>query len=279
MEFIYSLAEIVKDEKVHALWPVSEVNDLKPMTVEQPENPLRQPHRLISNISAPELIECVPEVSNGKAVLIIPGGGYQFVSIDNEGIEVGRCLAKMGYHAFCLNYRLPDCTPKNQDIASIQDAQQALHVVKTLCIGHEVGVLGFSAGGHLAAWLSTLPVSDKPKFVCLMYPVVSMNLDITHLGSYQTLKSELNDPTLISELSIEHRITSDTPPMLIMHAKDDLSVVPEHSQRLHSALNEHGVSSKLELFEQGGHGFGAYVNEAHDARNWLDRFHAWISSQ
>ena len=278
MQSIYSLSELFPAVTVHSLEQGDGFSERSPMKVNDSQTPLRYPHRLISDICSPELLEFPPERSNGHAILIIPGGGYQIVSIDNEGVEVAKCLSEMGYHAFCLNYRLPIKNNGSdiEKLAPIVDARAALTLIRQLVPMARVGIMGFSAGGHLAGWLSTDTLSNRPDFTCLMYPVVSMTSGVAHLGSYENVVNALNDVQQISLLSIDERISPDVAPMLIMHAKDDDVVVAEHSLKLHNALLAASVSSELTLFERGGHGFGVYVREGSDADDWLRRFDDWV---
>ncbi|MFC5080532.1 Acetylxylan esterase precursor [Vibrio thalassae] len=278
MRAIHSLSELSLAAILHPLEQDGIVTERALMEVNDAQPPLRDPHRLISNISHPELLEFQPQQDNGHAILIIPGGGYQFVSIDNEGIEVAKGLSSMGYHAFCLNYRLPNNNDGSdlEELTPIVDARAALSVVRQLAPKAKVGVMGFSAGGHLAGWLSTDKRSSRPDFTCLMYPVVSMTSDFTHLGTYENVVNALHDAQQVSLLSIDKRISSDVAPMFIMHAKDDEVVVAEHSIKLHHALLAASVPSELTLFERGGHGFGAYVREGSDAKGWLQRFDDWV---
>lgn len=277
---ISSLQELQLGFPVHALWPEHSDAEAELMVVSN-RSETALPHRHISNITSPELIEFTPQEPNGVGILVIPGGGYQFVSIDNEGIEVGKRLSSLGYHVFCLNYRLPQRQSDLADIESIVDAKKAVSVMKSKAWHcRDFGVLGFSAGGHLAAWLSTDTVLDSVTldFSCLMYPVVSMRTDLTHSGSRQVLQQALLKPEQIDYLSIENRVSSGMPPTLIMHAEDDDSVVVGNSLLLHKTLSERHVDSTLQLFSRGGHGFGARVSEETDAKLWVEVLDHWILS-
>ncbi|MFV8359954.1 alpha/beta hydrolase [Flavobacterium sp. LS1P3] len=231
-----------------------------------------------------------PKSSNGSSVLIFPGGGYSHLAINKEGIKVAQWLNSLGITAFVLKYRLPnDQIMKDKTIGPLQDAQEAIRYIrrnaeKWKVKKDKIGVMGFSAGGHLAATLSTryndrvYQVSDsvtaKPDFSILIYPVISMTNEITHKGSQNNLLGISPSVSLIGKFSNEQHINSSTPPTFIIHATDDLVVPVENSMNYYIALKRNKVPAELHLYEKGGHGFGLGVKGTSkywttDCENWL----------
>jgi acetyl esterase/lipase len=228
--------------------------------------------------------------SNGSSVLILPGGGYSHLSIDKEGTKVAHWLNSLGITAIVLKYRLPsDQIMKDKTIGPLQDAQEAIRYIrrnaeKWNLNKYKIGVIGFSAGGHLAATLSThynekiYQVSDslsaKPDFSILIYPVISMTNEITHKGSQNNLLGVSPSVSLIDKFSNEQHVNSKTPPTFIIHATDDLVVPAENSLNYYLALKKNKVPAELHLYEKGGHGFGLGVKDTSqywtkDCENWL----------
>lgn len=223
--------------------------------------------------------------------LVIPGGGYAGVAIKHEGHDVAKALADLGYHAYVLRYRLPNSTQMDDKrIGPIQDAQAALlyireHSEKLGIPIAKIGVLGFSAGGHLASTVSTHYTHDyldrgvdssllRPDFSVLLYPVISMDDAITHKGS----KNNLIGPIALSEdvqrFSNDLNVTKNTPPTFIMHAVDDKVVPIANAERYLKALQDHGVEAEYFEYETGGHGFGM-INKT-DERSWFAEMISWV---
>lgn len=226
--------------------------------------------------------------ANGTAVLVCPGGGYWINAFDHEGIKVAEALNKMGITAFVLKYRIPnDSTMTNRETGALQDAQQALRWIRKNASTYQVdssrvGILGFSAGGHLASSVGThfetpvLPAggSVRPDFMILIYPVISFVDSITHAGSKEQIVGKTPSRELIVKHSNEFRVTQRTPPTFLVHASDDRAVVPENSIRFYQALVKNGVKAELHLYQEGGHGFGLINPTTSD--QWLDRCKNWM---
>lgn len=226
------------------------------------------------------------------AFLIIPGGGYARVAIDHEGHDVAKRLQGLGYAAFVLRYRLPDSAQHfDKRIAPIQDAQSAIEYIRTHApeLGQEqikhVGVLGFSAGGHLASTLSTHFATDyrtgqaggatlRPDFSVLLYPVISMEDGVTHKGSKTNLIGPDYTVDDVNRFSNERNINRNTPPAFLMHAADDKAVPIANSERYLDVLTAHGVAGTLFRYETGGHGFGMYNKT--DSRDWFAAMLPWV---
>lgn len=246
----------------------------------------------ISKVGTPTLTVFLPKelVANGTAVLICPGGGYSHLSIEKEGFKVAKWLNTLGITAFVLKYRLPsDLIMENKSIGPLQDAQEAMRYIrknakKWNLDTNKVGVIGFSAGGHLASTLSTHyhekvyefknSISAKPNFSMLIYPVISMDSAITHKGSKVNLIGESPSQAMIEKYSNDLQITSETPKTFLVHATDDKSVQVENTLRYYEALRKFEVPVEMHIFQEGGHGFGLGVkntskNWTFDCENWL----------
>lgn len=240
--------------------------------------------------NVPRLFAYPADKSSAKniAVLVIPGGGYSHIAMDHEGHAVAKELVKNGYSAFVLQYRLPSLNiMRNKSIGPLQDAQRAVQLIRTLHPElRKVGVIGFSAGGHLASTLITqfkkdyiansTHVSLRPDFAGLIYPVISMNNDITHRGSRINLIGENPSEDLVRSFSSELQVSPEVCPVFFVHAKDDMAVPIENSYRMIAALDKAKVPNKLYVFEQGGHGFGL-INKTSD-KLWFDAFLSWLAT-
>lgn len=230
-----------------------------------------------------------PRLHN-KVFLIIPGGGYARVAIDHEGHDVAKRLQALGYSSFVLRYRLPNAEQMlDKRLGPIIDAQSALNYIRVHAkeLGVEkcqVGVLGFSAGGHLASTVSThfekkyiqhdAQVSLRPDFSVLVYPVISMEDGVTHKGSKMNLIGPDFKSQDVSGFSNELNVTKKTPPTFLVHAEDDKAVPIENSYRYQRALNTYKVKNELYKYKLGGHGFGM-VNKMEEG-DWFDAMIKWV---
>lgn len=223
----------------------------------------------------------------GSTVLILPGGGYGTLATAHEGHRPAQFLASHGIAAGVLEYRhAPARHP-----APMMDACRALQVLKNEALKHNletscIGVLGFSAGGHLAGCLATrLPQTlalfgkekarefySLPAFAILVYPVVTLTGPDAHSGSCRNLLGEQAAPALREQLSLQHAVSKTTCPMLLIHGQDDSRVVPGNSIALYAALTRQGIPASLHLYEGLDHGFGLAANHP-----WGREMLAWIS--
>ena len=222
-----------------------------------------------------------------QAVLVIPGGGYARVAIDHEGHEVAKAFNEQGYSAFVLYYRLPkDETMIVRKIGPLQDAQRSIQFIREQYDFDRVGVIGFSAGGHLAASLSNhyddVKIENKnatdlaPDFSVLVYPVISMEDDITHQGSKKNLIGAQPESADLLYYSLEKQVSDKTPPTFLVHAEDDKGVPIANSLRYKEALDKAGVANEIFIYPTGGHGFG--LHNKLDARKWAEVMFTWLDN-
>jgi acetyl esterase/lipase len=246
----------------------------------------------VSKVTQPELLFYPSERSDAMApaVIICPGGGYHILAIEHEGSQVAEAFNKQGFHAFVLKYRLPDPSlDPGPCFWPLQDIQRSFELVRSEperwgINPHRVGVMGFSAGGHLAACASTLykhsqigntSVSLRPDFSILIYPVVSFTAAFQHSGSGKTiLGSSWKDKELASFFSPDENITDDTPPAYLCHTVTDEAVPIENSRVYHDKLSERGIKVLFDEIESGKHGFGMLPDSP--AAGWFDRLADWL---
>ncbi len=244
----------------------------------------------VGNVSNPTLTVFVPEKPNGTSVIICPGGGYQFLAINKEGYKTAKWFNSLGITAFVLKYRLPsDEIMENKAIGPLQDAQESVRFMRKNATKwnlnpDKIGILGYSAGGHLAASLSTKyeevvyqkndSTSAKPNFSLLIYPVISMTTEITHKGSRKSLLGNEPAKELIDQFSTEKLINAETPPTFLVHAIDDKAVVLENSINYFLGLRKHNVISEMHLYQKGNHGFG--LGKDGTSQFWTTHCEAWL---
>jgi acetyl esterase/lipase len=248
----------------------------------------------VHKVSRPTLTVFLPPKGkgNGMAVVVCPGGGYSYVTMGHEGIEVARLLNEMGVAAFVLKYRLPsDETMIDKTIGPLQDAQRAIQLVRQR--GSEwginparVGILGFSAGGHLASTAGThfgkavidnpANIALRPDFMVLLYPVISFSDSIGHQRSRENLIGKNPPAALIQEYSNELQVTAQTPPAFIVHAEDDRTVPVANSIHFYESLLHNKVPAELHIYPAGGHGFGLHNPTTKD--QWAERMQNWFAS-
>lgn len=224
-------------------------------------------------IATPTLTMIRPRKSNGAALLLLPGGGYRRIAIGHEGYAIARRFAAEGYTCFILLYRLPADGWADGPDAPLQDAQRALRIVRQRAAKDgfspdRIGVIGFSAGGHLAARLATRfsqstyqPVDDidslsaRPTVANLMYPVMTMSDPLVHAGSREKLLGFNPTEERLRYLSPELGVPADAPPTFLAHAADDATVPVGNSLLMFSALQTAKIPAEMHIFETGGHGF------------------------
>ena len=247
---------------------------------------------IISRVSVPTLTVYKPAQPNAQrsAVIICPGGGYRILASGHEGADVAKALNNIGVTAFVLKYRLPnDTIMKDKSIGPLQDVQRAFQIVReraaewNLDIA-KIGVMGFSAGGHLAATASTQynrevidnpkHISLRPDFSVLIYPVISFSDALTHMGSRDNLIGKNPSSATIAQYSNELQVTAQTPIAFLVHAADDTVVPVGNNINYYEALLKNGVLSEMLLYPHGGHGFG--MNNKTTQDKWMDNLKNWM---
>jgi acetyl esterase/lipase len=248
----------------------------------------------ISKVKEPTITIYKPDKKRdkGTAVIICPGGGYGILAINLEGTDVAAALNKWGITAIVLKYRLPDDELMlDKNIGSLQDAQRAIQLVRQNAKKwgvdpNKIGIMGFSAGGHLAATASTHfdkglidnpdSISLRPDFSILIYPVISFTDEIGHIGSRNALLGKNAGLDLVRFYSNELQVTVKTPPAFLVHASDDEAVKSANRIIYYEALLKNNVPAELHIYEQGGHGFG--LNNSSTKDNWMDRLKNWMDA-
>ena len=231
-----------------------------------------------------------PGRANGTAIVIFPGGGYAGLSMENEGSSVARAFNAIGITAFVVKYRLPsDEIMIDKTIGPLQDAQQAVLVVRQHAHDfkidpNKIGIIGFSAGGHLASTEGThfskilvdnpAGLSARPDFMILLYPVISFG-EMAHVGSREALLGKNPSSELLNLYSNEKQITADTPPTLLVHAGDDTVVPVQNSVMFYEGLLNAKIKAEIHIFQDGGHGFG--LNNPKSKDKWIDWAKNWLT--
>ncbi len=197
----------------------------------------------------------LPKKCNGEMVVVCPGGGYSLVSSVNEGENVADWLYRKNIAVCVVKYRLPN-HHANVPLTDVQNAFRYCRAHATEWGVFKIGVMGFSAGGHLAASAATLytDATTKPDFAILVYPVITMEKGVTHKGTCENLTAR--DSTLMQKFSIEKRVDHNTPPTLLLLSADDRAVSPENSIRYFNAMLANKVKVEMHIFATGGHGYG-----------------------
>ncbi len=244
----------------------------------------------ISNVSIPGYIFFSAGTDVLKpCVVICPGGGYRILASEHEGTDVAKYFNSIGMHALVLKYRIPsDEHQADKKIAPLQDAQRAVQLVREHAKDwkvdpNKVGIMGFSAGGHLASSLAVhyddikikenSKLSVRPDFQILGYPVISFS-KFSHVGSRKNLLGKDSTESMMNYFSNEMHVNSNTPIAFLVHAKDDKVVPIENSHVYVDALKSNGVEAELFVYETGGHGFGM-INKT-SPESWINAMKAWL---
>ena len=269
-----ALCLLAADPKVEVLWP----NGAPGAAGALPED-------------RPEISVFLPASgATGTGVIICPGGSYQMLAAEKEGSLVAEWLNKLGVAGFVLKYRLG---PRYHHPAMLQDAQRAIRTLRLRAAEFgldpgRIGILGFSAGGHLASTAATHfdagdpaasepvgRVSSRPDFAILAYPVITMDPAYTHGGSRDNLLGPNPDPKLLASLSNELQVTAQTPPTFLFHTTADPAVPVENSINFYLALHKAKVPVEMHIYERGGHGMGLAPQDP-VLSTWPDRLAAWL---
>ena len=235
-------------------------------------------YRLVNTTKAQMYVyNADPAKATGQAVVICPGGGYAKLSMDQEGYLMAQWLAKNGIAAFVLEYRLPN----GHREVPLEDAVEAIRIVRKKAKKWgvdpaKVGIMGFSAGGHLAASASNIPaVEDRPNFSILFYPVLTAGDFNTHRGSFRNLLGKRHTAAEADEWAMDKIASEQTPPTILLLSDDDTTVPAAGSALYYAALRYHGVKAAMYVFPEGGHGWGNYDKFAYQ-KEWQHLLLRWL---
>lgn len=288
-------ATIMAQDTIVPLWPKDRIPNRIPSS-EKEEHHQNGIFR-ISKVQEPTIEVYLPAKSNanGKAVLIFPGGGYGILAYDWEGTDIAKFLNGKGIAGIVVKYRLPSTiSQKEKHMVPLIDAQRALRLVRSMATDfnidkEKIGILGFSAGGHLAASLGTRfnekvyePVDEvdelsaRADFMALGYPVITFG-EATHAGSKLNLVGEVPKPELVDYFSNEKNVKDNTPTTFLVHAGDDQVVPVENSLLFYGALKNAGVSVTMHIYPTGGHGFSLALKDP-QLSGWTERMVEWLAS-
>jgi acetyl esterase/lipase len=286
---------VIAQDTIVPLWPKDKI----PNRILTSEKEIHNVNGIlrISQVQEPTIEVYLPSKSNatGKAMLIFPGGGYGILAYDWEGTDIAKFLNGKGIAGIVVKYRLPSSTSQtDKHKVPLIDAQRAIRLVRSRAEEwninkDEIGILGFSAGGHLASTLGTHfdekvyePIDEidkesaRPDFMALGYPVITFG-EMTHRGSKKNLIGENPKPESVIHFSNEKQVSSDTPPTFLFHATDDEGVPVENSLLFYKALKDKGVSATMHIYPKGGHGFSLARKDPH-LRGWTERMFEWMES-
>ena len=252
----------------------------------------------ISLVQQPMIDVYLPSKQNatGQALVVCPGGGYGILAYDWEGTDIAKWLNANGIAAIVLKYRLPN-SKSNIDpkLSPLLDAQRALRFVRANAEKwnikkDKIGIMGFSAGGHLASTAGTHfdkgnpnatdsidRISSRPDFMILMYPVITMSQPYMHQGSRNNLIGTMADSATAKYYSNDLQVTGETPPTLLVHATDDKAVPVENTLSFYQALKNNGVHAEMHIYPYGGHGFSLAIGKGY-LQTWTDRCMEWLRS-
>ncbi len=280
---------ISAQDKTLKVWPNGAPNDNGMKEPEEKYDGVR-----VRNVSEAEMYVYLPEKekNTGAAVVICPGGGYMIEAMDHEGFDMAKWLQSKGIAGIVLKYRLPY---GHHEIPS-GDARQTMRIVRMNAKEwgidpDKIGIAGSSAGGHLASTVGTRfdmgnyqsnnpleRMSCRPDFMLLLYPVISFNESIGHMGSRKNLIGEGNDWKLAKQYSNELNVTKETPQTFLILADDDISVPPQNSVEFYLALKKFDIPAEMHIFQEGGHGFGMTKKNL-PVDQWPDLFYNWLKAQ
>ncbi|MDD4032730.1 MAG: alpha/beta hydrolase [Bacteroidales bacterium] len=274
------------------LWPDEIPGAIENMSY-PPETLITKDWVRVVNVSTPALwaFPASGENNKGAAVVICPGGGYEGVAIGHEGVDVAKWFNTLGISAFVLKYRLPsDAIMKDKSVGPLQDAQEAIRYVRRNASQwginpSKIGIMGFSAGGHLASTASTHydelvyqpsdNTSARPDFSILIYPVISLDPSISHRGSGYNLIGRNPSDEQVKRFSNELQVTKDTPPAFLVHSADDTTVPVQNSIFYFSSLKKFNIPAELHIYEGGGHGYGMGRTQNSESF-WTEACKKWL---
>jgi acetyl esterase/lipase len=240
---------------------------------------------------APNITVFLPENPSGEAVVVCPGGAYGGLAINHEGYDIAKSFNENGIAAFVLKYRLPNSKISTKPhLSPIQDLQTAIDIVRSRAAEwkinpNRVGVIGFSAGGHLAStagthfdrqYIRSKSGNLRPDFMILVYPVITSDATFTHSGSMKNLLGENPPAELLKEFSNEKQITKETPPTFLVHSADDNGVPVKNSIVFAEELAKNNIPFEMHIFPKGGHGYG--MKNSTTKTEWFKLCINWIKT-
>jgi acetyl esterase/lipase len=275
------------------LWPDGKIPNFKTSSVEEKSVTDASGILRISGVTVPTIAAYIApkETATGAAVMICPGGGYGILAASHEGSDFAKWFNDRGISAFVLKYRLPnEKAMTHQHEVPLMDAMQGMKLIRQNAAKwnidlNKIGVMGFSAGGHLAATLSThynmgekASNEAKPDFSILLYPVISLQPSIAHGGSRDNLLGPEKSEELIKYYSNELQVSDQTPPAFLVHAMDDTGVPVENSIQYYLALKNKKIPAEMHLYPKGGHGYGMRTEGKGSLANWPAAMEGWLKS-
>lgn len=295
------MAQAVSRSTTFTIWPDREAPGARTsdavLTPEPRHTGTSDYDRAVTGIRAPEIAVYAPARPNGVGILVAPGGSYRRVVLDKEGSALASFFNARGYTLFVMTYRMPGDGHEEGADAPLADVQRAMRAIRAGAAEWKldparIGVLGFSAGGHVAASLGTrhdevvyAPVDAadefpaRPAFMALVYPVITMGDAHHHSGSRHELIGDTPTDAQIRHYSLEERATRDAPPTFLLHAADDPAVKVENSLAMFSALRRLGVPVEMHIFERGKHGFGIRDAQGLPVAVWPELMMNWIATK
>jgi len=289
---VLSFKSMAQNEVI-SLWPEGKVPNNKANSVEEKSVTDASGILRISGVTVPTIAAYIApkEKATGAAVMICPGGGYGILAASHEGSDLAKWFNERGISAFVLKYRLPDANAMtHQHEAPLLDAMQGMKIIrqgakKWNIDADKIGVMGFSAGGHLAATLSThynvgekASEEAKPNFAILMYPVISLLPELAHGGSRDNLLGPDKSEELIRYYSNELQVSAKTPTAFLVHAMDDTGVPPENSIAYYLALKKFKIPAEMHLYPKGGHGYAMRTEGKGSLANWPAALEGWMKA-
>jgi acetyl esterase/lipase len=293
--FFFLVLNVNAQVETLKVWPEGvpgaiENKDYKEELVKRPDDIER-----VSKVTEPTISVYLPpeDKANGTAIVICPGGGYSILATEHEGRDIAAWLNELGIAGIVLKYRLPsDLIMKNKSIGPLQDVQEAFRIVRRNANKwgidvKKIGVIGFSAGGHIASTISTHyndrvydsdNISCRPDFSILIYPVISMQLGLTHMGSRENLLGNNPDQKLVDHFSNELQVNENTPPAFLVHSADDKTVPILSSINYFLALNKFNIPAELHIYEKGGHGYGLGRSTGTES-TWPEACKNWLKAR
>jgi acetyl esterase/lipase len=291
--FIIFIINLSAQTKIIKVWPDGVPGSIKSDTYTEKPTETNGELSRVEKVTDPTLYVFLPPVekATGSAVLICPGGSYGVLAFSHEGYAIARWLNDNGIAGIILKYRLPsDLIMKDKSIGPLQDAQEAMRIIRRNAAEWKInpvkiGVIGFSAGGHLASTLSTHysekvyevkdTTSARPDFSLLIYPVISFDATFTHAGSKKNLIGENPSEEAVNRFSNELQITDKTPPAFLVHSADDKTVPVKNSIVYFERLQKYSIPSELHIFQKGGHGYGLSVDKGTQS-SWPELSLRWM---